>query len=224
MTYNVHGCIGTDRSFDPERIAAIITAEAPAIVAVQEFYDRSHDDGPLVDWFASRLGMHAVKGDVCERFDCRYGNALFTCLPVLKLIRHDLAVASREPRGALEVVCDWQGVSLRVITTHFGLNRIERRTQSRRLATVIDSQRDVATILLGDFNELRARGPVARSLAALLDVVPPIRTFPSRLPMFALDRCFLRGLRPMASYVSPLRDARIASDHLPLVVKARLVA
>lgn len=222
MTYNVHGCIGSDRRFNPERIAALIAVEAPGVVAVQEFYDKTHDNRWLIDWFATRLGMQAVKGDVCERSGCRYGNALFTSLPIQKFTRHDLAVISREPRGALEVVCDWQGISLRLIATHFGLNHIERGTQTRRLAALIDSQIDMPTILLGDFNELRAKGPVIRSLAASIDPVPPVRTFPSRLPMFPLDRCFLRGLRAMTNYASPCRDARIASDHLPLVVKACL--
>lgn len=224
MTYNVHGCIGTDRRFDPERIARIIAAESPAVVALQEVYDRHHEGGRLIDWFVARLGMSGVRGDVCNRLGCRYGNALFTSLPIRESILHDLAVEAREPRGALEVICDWQDTHVRLITTHFGLNRIERRAQGRRLARLVDPRTAAATILLGDFNELRAEGPIARELAGRFDAVPPIRTYPSRLPVFPLDRCFVNGLQVVESRALTRREARIASDHLPLVVKARLAA
>ncbi|MGH8496985.1 MAG: endonuclease/exonuclease/phosphatase family protein [Gammaproteobacteria bacterium] len=220
MTWNVHGCIGTDRRFDPERIAGIVMAEAPAVVAMQEVYDQHHDGQALIEWFAARLEMHAVKGDVCNRRGCDYGNVIFTSLPVRETLRHDLAVEAREPRGALEVICDFQGTRMQLITTHFGLNRVERRAQVRRLAGLADARTHAATILLGDFNELRADGPVMRELTGRMDAAPPVRTYPSRMPVFPLDRCFVSGLQVIDSRVSTRRKARIASDHLPLIVKA----
>jgi endonuclease/exonuclease/phosphatase family metal-dependent hydrolase len=36
MTYNVHGCVGTDGVHSPERIAEVIATYAPDIVALQE--------------------------------------------------------------------------------------------------------------------------------------------------------------------------------------------
>jgi endonuclease/exonuclease/phosphatase family metal-dependent hydrolase len=36
MTYNVHGCVGTDGRLDVGRIAAVIGQSRPDIVALQE--------------------------------------------------------------------------------------------------------------------------------------------------------------------------------------------
>jgi endonuclease/exonuclease/phosphatase family metal-dependent hydrolase len=36
MTYNVHRCVGTDRALDVERVAEVIAAENPDVVALQE--------------------------------------------------------------------------------------------------------------------------------------------------------------------------------------------
>jgi endonuclease/exonuclease/phosphatase family metal-dependent hydrolase len=71
---------------------------------------------------------------------------------------------------------------------------------------------------LGDLNEWRGR---AGAVAALDDRLGPsaaTRTFPSWMPMLALDRIYVQGpavLRELDVDRSPL--ARLASDHLPLV-------
>ena len=36
LTYNVHRCVGTDRRLDVGRVAEVIAAQAPDIVALQE--------------------------------------------------------------------------------------------------------------------------------------------------------------------------------------------
>ena len=36
LTYNVHSCVGSDRRLDVGRVADVIAAEAPDIVALQE--------------------------------------------------------------------------------------------------------------------------------------------------------------------------------------------
>jgi hypothetical protein len=57
-----------------------------------------------------------------------------------------------------------------------------------------------------------------RWLHAQFRRTPAPPTFPSKLPVFALDRLWVRPrnlLRRLAVHASPL--ARIASDHLPLV-------
>ncbi|MGD9302608.1 MAG: hypothetical protein PVI13_13610 [Desulfobacterales bacterium] len=36
MTYNIHSCVGMDKKVNPERIARVIGAPTPDIVALQE--------------------------------------------------------------------------------------------------------------------------------------------------------------------------------------------
>ena len=75
------------------------------------------------------------------------------------------------------------------------------------------------TIMLGDFNEWRR---VRRSALAVLEPVfgslPMLPSFPSRLPIFPLDRIldWPPGLiKQFSVHNTPL--SKLASDHLPLV-------
>ena len=55
MTYNIHHGEGTDRKYAPERIARMILAEAPEVVALQE-----------VDSATQRIKGHYVAGDIAQ--------------------------------------------------------------------------------------------------------------------------------------------------------------
>jgi endonuclease/exonuclease/phosphatase family metal-dependent hydrolase len=73
-------------------------------------------------------------------------------------------------------------------------------------------------LLMGDLNEWRGRRGAIRSLDRHLGPSAAARTFPSWMPVLALDRIYADGpavLRDVGVYHSPL--ARLASDHLPLV-------
>jgi len=73
-------------------------------------------------------------------------------------------------------------------------------------------------LLMGDLNEWRGRSGAIRLLDRRLGPSAAARTFPSWLPVLALDRIYAEGpavLRDVYVYRSPL--ARHASDHLPLV-------
>jgi endonuclease/exonuclease/phosphatase family metal-dependent hydrolase len=74
------------------------------------------------------------------------------------------------------------------------------------------------SVLLGDLNEWFLWGRPLRRLHRHFRATPSPATFPSRLPMLALDRIWTHPrtmLRGVAVHKSPL--ARMASDHLPLV-------
>ena len=55
---------------------------------------------------------------------------------------------------------------------------------------------------------------------------PPARfnTFPSRLPVFSMDRIYLRGLRCLSTSVPRGVAWARMSDHLPLVAELALLA
>ena len=80
------------------------------------------------------------------------------------------------------------------------------------------------SILLGDLNEWRRRGRSAlRGLEPTFGVSPSILSFPSRRPIFALDRIlgWPEGLTTdLAVHKTPL--ARRSSDHLPLTARVNL--
>lgn len=216
-TYNIHGCIGRDGRMDVDRIARVLVELEADVVALQEVHS-SPGSSSTLDLLAEHAGMHALAGPTMVRADASYGNALLSRRPPLENRGIDLSVAGREPRGALDALFEISGLRLRVLATHLGLRPAERRQQIRRLLSEIDTRRGEPLVLMGDLNEWFLWGRPLRWLHAVFSETPAPATFPSALPMLALDRLWVEPrhlLRTVAAHSSPL--ARVASDHLPLV-------
>ncbi|HIJ62050.1 MAG TPA: hypothetical protein HPQ04_05090 [Rhodospirillaceae bacterium] len=216
-SYNIHRCFGTDRKYLPERIAEVIQALACDVVALQEVDMRLLVDGrPQLEFLADTLNMTAVAGASIEDHRGHFGNALLSRLPVQAIRRIDLSVRQFEPRGAIDA--DLDGVKLRMVATHLGLNGAERRLQVRRLLQALHPPAaDRICVILGDFNEWRPVGGSLRELERRFTGSTPLRSFPSRFPLFPLDRMWVWPLSVAFSlrvYAAPL--ARLASDHLPI--------
>jgi len=230
-TYNVHACVGTDRRYDPARVAAVLRELAADIVSLQEVGTR-RPGANLSDqaaFLAQATGLQIVSGPDRSYRHSRFGNAVLTRLPVLAVRYIDLSVTGCEPRGALDVDLDVGeriagGQALRVVATHFGLRGGERRAQTLRLLGAIADIAPTdgsAILMMGDLNEWRGRRGGIRALDRELGRAPAPRTFPSWCPILPLDRIYAAPpalVRDVAVHRSPL--ARLASDHLPL--RARL--
>ncbi len=135
-----------------------IGADIVALQEVENRGDASHESLQL-DYLATELGMTSVPGLRIVRHWKEYGNALLTRFPVLDVHRHNLSVTWREPRGAIDATLDvGNGTSIRVLATHLGLGRIERRFQTMQLAKLIDAgDPQLPCLVLGDMNEWYAR-------------------------------------------------------------------
>lgn len=232
VSYNVHSGIGTDGRFDLERIASVLTEVSADVVAMQEVGDfrgaTNREDHP--EFLAARLGMHLAFGPNVVRDGRRYGNAILSRLPIVRSRNYDLSVPEKEPRGALRCDLDLGHARLlHVFCVHLGLSPRERRTQEQRLLTA-DILRDVVrsdpVVVCGDFNYLGNR-PVpalvrqALEDAALMLGVHP-RTYHSRWPFVRLDRVYVdQEVQPLALSVHTSAMSRLASDHLPLVLRLR---
>ena len=220
-TYNIHGTVGTDRLASPERIAGVIRELDADIVALQEV--------PLGGSFAPNAlpvlremtGMDAVAGPTLDTPARRYGNAILSRLPICATRALDLSFGTREARGALDVdvETDGPGTALRVVATHLGLSARERCAQIRALISTFDTPR-MPVLLMGDINEWFVWGHALRMLVTHFRPAPAPRTFPSRVPVFALDRIWMHPADRLLD-VSVHRSmlARVASDHLPLVAR-----
>lgn len=221
-TYNTHRCVGSDGRQDPARVAAVLRETGADVIALQEVDHVAHrPQSRQADVIAAALGLRAVAGPTLLREGGHYGNALLTRFPVVAERRHDLSVPGREPRGAIDVDLACGPVTLRVVATHFGLRAPERQYQARRLLEEIVGEDEAAprhaTVLLGDFNVWHVFARSARWLAAHFGRCARPRTYPSRWPLFRIDRVWVRPaglLRSVYAHRSPL--ARLASDHLPV--------
>jgi endonuclease/exonuclease/phosphatase family metal-dependent hydrolase len=236
MTYNVHRCVGTDRKLDVERVAEVIAAEQPDVVALQELdvrrartrgVDQAHRLAELLKMTSHFHPAMTVEEEL-------YGDAILTWLPEKKVKADGLPLYTRipglEPRGAIWVTVDVGGTPVQIINTHLGLVPQEQRRQAAALLGeqwMAHEAWKAPGILLGDFNATPYSATYRLLRAALRDAQSqsptwrqtPTATFPSSFPFMRIDHVFLtKGLETVGVSSPYGALARVASDHLPLVV------
>ena len=134
LTWNVQWCRGVDGKVDPERIAAYAREAGADVICLQEvaigFADLPGSAGEnqvhmlktaLPGYAAFFGGAVDLPGERGARK--RFGNAIFSRLPVGRVLRHALPWCPQPgvptmPRGALEAVIEAPEGALRVVTTH----------------------------------------------------------------------------------------------------------
>jgi endonuclease/exonuclease/phosphatase family metal-dependent hydrolase len=234
LTYNVHRCVGVDRRLDVGRVAEVIAAQAPDIVALQELdVGRARTGGvDQAHRLAQRLGMAFHFNAAFKVEEELYGDAILTRLPERLVKAGPLPCHPRfnqlEPRGALWVELDLGDALLQVINTHLGLVPREQRLQAAALAGgewLGAAPADAPLMLVGDMNAaprtvayrtFAARLTESRRAARLAHWAP---SFPSTFPVLAIDHVFVSERIAVQSVRTPLDPlSRLASDHLPLVV------
>ncbi len=222
-TWNIHRAIGNDRRVDHGRIIGVLKEIDADVIALQEVAYRSAESDDVLSGYADAIAAEAVEGITLLDERGHYGNAVLTRLPVDGLRRHDISVAGREPRGAIELTVTCSTRRLRIVATHLGLRPGERRHQVDRLVPLFEDDSRGVDILLGDLNEWFLAGRPVRRLRRVFGPTPAPATFPARRPVAALDRIWVRpaaALHRLEVHRSPL--ARLASDHLPLLADLAL--
>ncbi len=234
MTYNVHGCVGTDGQLDHVRIADVIASGNPDVVALQELDAQRVRSGGLhqARVIAELLGMGFHFHPAMRVKDTEeYGDALLSKLPLRLVSAGELPTAKErlafEPRGALWASVSINGVEIQIINTHLGLGSKERRFQIEKLLGaewLAHPDCVQPTVFCGDLNALpgsavyRSIRQRMRDTQHCVENVRPQATFPSRYPMVRLDYIFISDdvvCRDVTVVRTPL--ARVASDHLPVV-------
>ena len=238
MTYNVHSCIGMDGKLSPERIARVIARYQPDIVALQELdVGRARTEGvDQAHLIARCLEMDFHFHPALHLEEERYGDAILTHLP-MRLVKAGTLPGLPgkpflEPRGALWVAIDVHGTQIQVLNTHLGLLPRERLAQVEALLGpewLAHPDCRGPVILCGDLNALPA-SKVCRRLRNRLNDAQiehkrqrPRGTFFGRFPVARIDHVFVdAGFEVTGIEVPDSELARLASDHLPLIVEVKL--
>ncbi|MBB3569464.1 endonuclease/exonuclease/phosphatase family protein [Rhizobium sp. BK491] len=220
-SYNVHKCVGADRRFDPERTSRVIHEIDADIIGLQEADTRFGERTGILDLrrLERETGLIPVPITGVTKAHGWHGNVVLFKQGTVRDV-HQINLPGLEPRGALIAELELaRGGSLRIIAAHLGLLHRSRAQQTRLIVDLMNDGSEIPTILLGDLNEWRLgdRSSLNTFQAAFGPLPPAVPSFPSTLPLLALDR-IMANRRGMISSVevhdSPL--ARMASDHLPI--------
>jgi endonuclease/exonuclease/phosphatase family metal-dependent hydrolase len=229
VTYNIHRSRGLDRRTRPDRIAAVLAAIEPDIVAMQEVIGPGLTGPGHAEELGAALGMGWVMASTRELRRHQFGNVVLSRYPIHDHAQYDLSWKTCEPRCAQRVAIDLGPRTLQVYNVHLGTALLERRYQAPRLAAWVHDKRVPGPkLVLGDFNEW-SRGLATDILAEKLqsiDLYPFLRrrrTYPGFFPVLHLDHIYFEGSIEIRRIDLPRsRLALVASDHLPLVADIRV--
>ena len=244
-TYNIHKGVrgvGPKKRLEIHNMVLGIEALDTDLVFLQEVRRMNHAAArhfpdthvgwprmPQADYLAPEGYDVAYHTNAVTR-DGEHGNALLSRWPLGDIGHHDVSDHRFEQRGLLHVPVHWHGVKINAIVAHFGLMHASRVRQVQRLAAFIEATvpRDELLIVAGDFNDwgdkLDTRMIAAGLKRAMKAGDPPARynTFPSRIPLFSMDRIYSRGLHCLSTSVPRGATWARMSDHLPLVAELEL--
>lgn len=164
LTYNIHHARGMDDRLDLDRLARVIRAAEPDIVALQEVDVQVPRSGSVDQprELARRLACNSAFGVNLPLNGGSYGNALLSRFPITRHENQPLPNPQRgEPRGVL--ICDLavptaaagKTQPVRVLVTHFD----HRPDPGTRLASVnaihelLGATPTAPTLLCGDLND-----------------------------------------------------------------------
>jgi len=235
MTYNAHMCIGMDAKASPERIARVINSYQPDIVCLQELDVNSRRTGHVDQALelANLLQMDQHFHGNLHFEQGAFGNAILTALPMTLVKAAALPThpdrAWLDPRGAIWVIVKLAECNLQILNTHLGLYPRERLEQIQALTSTNWLENPSCRsprILCGDLNAT-ATSRVGRHLSEyLVDAQEitvghrPKNTFFGRYPIARIDHIYVdSALQVRSTVVGDSALARMASDHLPLIVE-----
>ena len=158
-----------------------------------------------------------------------HGNAILSRHRILSWENEDISAHAFESRGMLHCEIEVPGVDAPVhcINVHLGLTERGRKRQLAMIAARIRAMvpDSAPLIVAGDFNDWLVRaGRFFEHELGLHEVFEThhghsARSFPSILPLFHLDRIYVRGFNVQAAHVHSGSIWHRISDHAALTAK-----
>ena len=239
-TYNIHKgvrCLGPAKRLEIHNLAQGVQALKADLVFLQEVRRFHHLEArqfqhTFFGWpeegqahFLAPEGYEVAYRTNAVTTHGEHGNAVLSRWPLGDVGHRDVSDHPFEQRGLLHVPVQWQGREVHAFNAHLGLIHASRVRQVRHLARFIDEivPSGAPVLVAGDFNDWGERldGIMAEMglRRATLEGERLPRTFPSRLPLFSLDRIYTRGFQAHSIRVPRSGPWARMSDHLPLLVE-----
>jgi endonuclease/exonuclease/phosphatase family metal-dependent hydrolase len=190
-------------------------------------------DAPIDDiWhcqateIATSLDLQIALGQNVFKPSWRHGNAILSPHPLDLGGRWDISAHRFERRGLLVARATFAGRSVTLLCAHLALTRAARLRQMNWIALWISKEAPEGPLVLaGDFNDWRNDSVGVFGELGMSEVATMLgesgRTYPAFSPALALDKMFVRGMKPV-EWITPTQDTAWLSDHLPYMAKLRV--
>jgi len=233
LTYNIHkGIGGRDRRYRLPRIIEVIEHENPDLILMQEVTHLFRRCGG--DDQCTLLSEHFRAVDKMYQMNVNlktggYGNMLISRWPIIERHQISLRMKMKKPRGAQIAIIDTPEGKLKIVNVHLGLAEKERHWQVAHLLEhrLFQAAAGLPEMIVGDCNDWRntlAAGPMAKHEFQHITSPPSrFRSFPAYFALGSLDKAYhRRGIVVKEARIVSSKSAKIASDHLPLVIDFHL--
>jgi len=220
VCWNIHHGEGTDGKLDLARIAAVIKAQEPDIVALQEV-DRNCNRSGKVDQaavLAELTGMKSAFGEAMPYDGGSYGQAILSKHPIesTRVIRLS---ERKEPRIALLAKILHPSGPLTVVGTHLDHKDAQGRLAEGGVLLSALEQTAGPVIVAGDFNDVPESALLALFKTPWTRVEGIPDSFPAAKPKKVIDHIFWKGFT--GPVTGTMVDETVASDHRPITATFR---
>jgi len=230
MTYNIHVGVGMDKQLDLPRIAAVINAQHPDLVGLQEV-DRGVTRTQGIDEIAELARL--TRMDYAYAFNLRYqggqyGVAILSRFPI-RATDHRLYQNTREAerRGFIRAEVSVSGQTVHFVTTHLDYQYADGRLfESQQLLSALKDVKG-PLIVVGDFNEIPGGSAYRLMRYQFEDAWIESRgteegfSYPADKPAKRIDYIFFRSTDRVRTRRAWIVNT-LASDHVPVVADLRI--
>jgi len=233
LTINLHkGFSPLNKRFILPQLSRCIHSTSADVIFLQEVVGENiqkaakHSDWPdkpQHEYIAGEAGFNHVYGKNAVYTFGHHGNAILSRYPILFYEQVDISTNRLEKRGMLyaKLKLPGRGKDLHCICLHLGLLHRSRKKQFRKVREYIQKvvPADEPLIVAGDFNEWRREKKNELETLLLMKDAGlqlyghKLKTFPSVLPVFPLDRIYLRGFKALSASVIHKGSCARLSDH-----------
>ncbi len=240
LSYNIHKGFRTGgKRFVLQEMRELLRTTRVDLVFLQEVigentaHAKSIDDWPETsqyEYLADTVWNDHSYGRNAVHEDGHHGNAILSRFPIVSWENVDISTNRLERRGLLHTRIKIDDCIVHACCTHLNLTKRGRNSQLKQLCSWIGRKipGDAPLILAGDFNDWtnKLSEPLEKELG-LKEVIEVKHgrlhpTFPASLPVFNLDRIYVRGLDISESKILKGKTWRKLSDHIPVQATLRL--
>ncbi len=226
LTYNIHHGEGTDGKVDLERIAKVISAQQPDLVALQEVDNRTKRTGG-VDQTLELAKLTELHGRFAKQIDYEggeYGQAVLSKFPIADLQIHVLpGRPEREQRIVGVAKIRIHDLEVNFATTHLHHARRDLRLEQAVELNRLFQMQKLPSIVVGDTNAVPAEETTIELAKQWLLTrgehagTGKLWTFPSIHPTKQLDYIAARPIADWRLVEVQVIEEQLASDHRPLL-------